>query len=164
VLDHTLLVDADAFTPVDERTVPTGEIRAVDGTPFDFRVATRLGERVAQTADAQIALAGGLDHNFVQRGDPARALARAARLADPASGRVLEIFTTEPGLQVYSGNRLGGGPGGKSGQPYPKWGGVALETQHFPDSAHQPGFPSILLRPGEVFTSSTEFRFSVDAS
>jgi aldose 1-epimerase len=164
VLDHTLLVDADAFTPVDERTVPTGEIRAVDGTPFDFRVAARLGERVAQTSDPQIALAGGLDHNFVLRGNRARPLARAARLTDPASGRVLEIFTTEPGLQLYSGNRLGSGLAGKSGQPYPKWGGVALETQHFPDSAHQPGFPSIMLRPGEVFTSSTEFRFSADAS
>jgi aldose 1-epimerase len=163
VLEHTLLIDADAFTPVDERTLPTGEIRSVEGMPFDFRVPTRLGECVAQTTEAQIALAGGLDHNFVLRGDPQRPLARGARLADPASGRVLEIFTTEPGLQAYSGNRLEGGPAGKSGQPYPKWGGVALETQHFPDSAHQPGFPSILLRPGEVFSSSTEFRFATDA-
>ncbi len=164
VLDHTLEIAADAFTPIDERTLPTGEIRPVADTPFDFRIATRLGDRVAQTADAQIALAGGLDHNFVLRGDPGRPLARAARLSDPASGRVLEIFTTEPGLQVYSGNRLGGGPAGKSGQPYPKWGGVALETQHFPDSPHQPGFPSTLLRPGEVYRSSTEFRLGVAAA
>lgn len=162
VLDHTLLVQADAFTPVDERTLPTGEIRAVEGSPFDFRVAARLRERVTHAADPQIALAGGLDHNSVLRGDAERPLACAARLFDPGSGRVLEIFTTEPGLQVYSGNRLGGGPAGKSGEPYPKWGGIALETQHFPDSPHQPGFPSILLRPGEVFRSSTEFRMSVD--
>lgn len=161
VLDHTLQVEADAFTPVDERTVPTGEIRAVEGTPFDFRVAARLAERVTHASEAQIALAGGIDHNFVLRGEGS--LKRAARLADPASGRVLEIFTTEPGLQVYSGNRLDGGPAGKSGQPYPKWGGVALEPQHFPDAPHQPAFPSILLRPGELYRSSTEFRLSPSA-
>jgi aldose 1-epimerase len=161
VLDHELQIDADAFTPVNERILPTGEVRAVEGTPFDFRVTTRLGERVTHAAEAQIALAGGLDHNFVLRGE--RPLTRAARLSDPVSGRDLEVFTTEPGLQVYTGNRLDGGPAGKSGQPYPKWGGVALEAQHFPDSAHQPGFPSILLRPGEVYRSSTEFRLGLSA-
>ncbi|HEX4199384.1 MAG TPA: aldose epimerase family protein [Caulobacteraceae bacterium] len=162
VLDHTLRIEADAFTPMNERFLPTGEIRAVEGSPFDFRKPARpLRERVMQTADPQIELAGGIDHNFVLRGGTDRQLAPAARLADPASGRMLEVATTEPGLQVYTGNGLQGGPAGKSGRPYPRWGGVALETQHFPDAPHHPAFPSILLRPGEVFTSSTEFRFGV---
>jgi aldose 1-epimerase len=160
-LDHPLQVDADAFTPMNERFLPTGEIRAVEGSPFDFRTPAPLRERVAQVADPQIALAGGVDHNFVLRGGSAGQLAPAARLSDPVSGRVLEVATTEPALQVYAGNSIQGGPAGKSGRPYPRWGGVALETQHFPDAPHHAAFPSILLRPGEVFRSSTEFRFSL---
>ena len=161
VLDHELQVEADAFTPVNERFLPTGEIRAVDGTPFDFRAAAPLREHVADLSDALIALAGGVDHNFVLRGDPGRSLALAARLSEPASGRVLEVFTNEPGLQVYTGNGMENGPAGKPGRPYTRWGGVALETQHFPDAPHQAAFPSILLRPGEVFRSSTAFRLGV---
>jgi aldose 1-epimerase len=161
VLDHDLQIEADAFTPVNERFLPTGEVRAVDGTPFDFRKATPLRGRVADLGDAQIALAGGIDHNFVL-GAGERPLARAARLSDPASGRVLEVFTTEPGLQVYTGNQMQNGPTGKPGRPYPRWGGVALETQHFPDAPHQAAFPSILLRPGEVYRSSTAFRLDHD--
>jgi aldose 1-epimerase len=149
VLDHRLQVEADAFTPVNERLLPTGEIRPVAGTPFDFREAQPLRDAVT-ASDPQIALAGGVDHNFVLHGDQGR-LARAAQLSEPRSGRTLEVFTTEPGLQVYTGNFLAGA----------KWGGVALETQHFPDSSHQPAFPSILLRPGDVFRSSTAFRFGV---
>jgi aldose 1-epimerase len=160
VLDHSLQVEADAFTPIDERLLPTGEIRAVEGTPFDFRRPTLLREPIADVAEPQIALTGGIDQNFVLRGE--RPMARAAQLYDAASGRILEVFTTEPGLQVYTGNGLGGGPAGKSGRPYPKWGGVALEPQHFPDAPHQPAFPSILLRPGEVYRASTEFRLGVD--
>jgi aldose 1-epimerase len=161
VLDHELQVEADAFTPTNERFLPTGEIRPVDGTPFDFRSNAALRERVADLGDAQIALAGGTDHNFVLRGELLRPLSRAARLSDPASGRVLEVFTTEPGLQVYTGNGMQNGPAGKSGRPYPRWGGVALEAQHFPDAPHQAAFPSILLRPGEVYRSSTAFRLGV---
>jgi aldose 1-epimerase len=161
ILDHQLRVEADAFTPMNERFLPTGEIRTVEGSPFDFREPTPLRERVLQVADPQIALAGGIDHNFVLRGGSERQLAPAAQLSDLASGRVLEVATTAPGLQVYTGNSIQGGPAGKSGRPYPRWGGVALETQHFPDAPHHAAFPSILLRPGEVFRSSTEFRFSV---
>jgi aldose 1-epimerase len=149
VLDHRLQVEADAFTPVNERLLPTGEIRPVAGTPFDFREPRPLRDAVT-ASDPQIALAGGVDHNFVLRGVSGR-LARAAQLSDPRSGRTLEVFTTEPGLQVYTGNSLADA----------KWGGVALETQHFPDSVHQPAFPSILLRPGDVFRSSTVFRLGL---
>jgi aldose 1-epimerase len=150
VLDHQLQVEADAFTPMTDRLLPTGEIRPVAGAPFDFREPRPLRDAVTLSSDPQIALAGGVDHNFVLRDGHGR-LARAAKLSDPRSGRVLEVLTTEPGLQVYTGNVLAGA----------KWGGVALETQHFPDSAHHPAFPSILLRPGAVFRSSTEFRLGV---
>ncbi len=161
-LDHRLRVEADAFTPVDANLLPTGEIRPVEGGPLDFRSASRLRERVIDAADPQIALVGGLDHNFVLRGS-GEGLARAATLSEPVSGRTLEVFTTQPGLQVYTSNSLAGGAAGKSGHPYPKWGGIALETQHFPDAPHHPAFPSILLRPGEVFRSSTEFRLGLSA-
>jgi aldose 1-epimerase len=161
VLDHDLQIEADAFTPVNESFLPTGEIRPVDGTPFDFRKAAPLRERITDLDDAQIALVGGIDHNFVLREGPMRPLVRAARLSDPVSGRMLEVFTTAPGLQVYTGNGMQNGPAGKPGRPYPRWGGVALETQRFPDAPHQAAFPSILLRPGEVYRSSTTFRLGV---
>jgi aldose 1-epimerase len=163
ILDHDLMVEADAFTPMTPRMMPTGEILPVYGTPFDFRAASPLRPRVEQASDPQIAIAGGIDHNFVLGDKPSGALALAARLRDPLSGRTLEVLTTQPGLQVYSGNSLAGGPPGKSGRPYAEWEGIALETQHFPDAPHHPNFPSILLRPGEVFRSSTVFRFGVSA-
>jgi aldose 1-epimerase len=162
VLDQLLEVDAASFTPLSERMLPTGDLHPVEGTPFDFRYPRPLREAVTRTSDPQIVLAGGLDHNFVLRGGPERGLAPAARLSDQVSGRVLQVWTTEPGLQVYTGNHLEGGAPGKTGTPYRNWEGVALEPQHFPDAPHRPSFPSILLRPGEVYRSSTVFKFGTD--
>ena len=164
ILDHTLEVAADSFTPAGERLIPTGEILPVAGTPFDFRKPATLRDRVMQSSDPQIALAhGGIDHNFVLRAHAANSFKHAAKLSEPKSGRVLTILTTEPGLQVYTGNSLAGGPPGKSGKPYGKWEGIALETQHFPDSPHHPNFPSVVLRPGDEYRSSTVYRISVES-
>jgi aldose 1-epimerase len=163
VLDHVLEVAADSFTPAGERLIPTGEIKPVAGTPLDFRKPHALRDGVMQTSDPQIAIAhGGIDHNFVLRAHAANSFKHAARLSDPKSGRVLTVLTTEPGLQVYTGNSLAGGPPGKWGRPYEKWEGIALETQHFPDTPHHPNFPSVVLRPGDEYRSSTVFRVSVD--
>ena len=159
VLDHELTVHAASFTPLNERLLPTGEIAPVEGTPLDFRAPHRVGERIGAD-DAQLRIAGGYDHNFVIDGAPG-VLRPAARLADPASGRVLEVFTTEPGMQLYTGNFLDG-TAGKHGHRYGPRAGLCLETQHFPDSPNRPGFPSVILRPGEAYRSRTEFRFSVD--
>jgi len=163
ILDHLLEVAADSFTPAGERLLPTGEIKPVAGTPFDYRKAHPVRDGVMQTSDPQIAIAhGGIDHNFVLRAHAANSFKHAARLSDPKSGRVLTILTTEPGIQVYTGNSLAGGPPGKSGRPYGKWEGIALETQHFPDSPHHPNFPSVVLRPGDEYRSSTVYRVSVE--
>ena len=159
ILDHELELSAAAFTPVDAGCIPTGEIRPVAGTPLDFTRATRVGERI-ETPDEQLRNAHGYDHNFVV--GEGGALARAALLRDPASGRVLEIRTTEPGIQFYSGNWLAGGPPAKHGRPYGRREGLALETQHFPDSPNKPGFPSVILRPGEELRSRTVYRFTTD--
>ena len=160
ILGHRLTLNAGAFTPVDSTLIPTGEIRPVDGTPFDFRQPHAIGERIGADSE-QLRFGGGYDHNWVldRRGD---GLVPAARLADPASGRVMEILTTEPGLQFYSGNFLDGSLTGSGGQTYAYRSGLALETQHFPDSPNQPGFPSTVLRPGETYQSRTVYRFSVD--
>lgn len=156
VLGHELAVHARSYTPLDESHVPTGEVAAVEGTPLDFRRARRIGERI-EDEHAQLRIAGGYDHNFVLDGD---GLAPAARLCDPGSGRVLEVFTTEPGMQLYTGNFLDGSVPGKHGHRYGRHAGLCLETQHFPDSPNQPGFPSTILRPGGELRSRTEFRFS----
>jgi aldose 1-epimerase len=153
--EHLLTVNAESYTPVDAELLPTGEIVPVAGTPFDFRSATALGARI-DAADAQLGNAGGYDHNFVLDGR----LPLAARLEEPRSGRVLEIETTEPGLQVYSGNFLTGDLVGTGGRAYPRRGGVALETQHFPDSPNHPAFPTTVLRPGAVFASTTVYRLT----
>ncbi|MFL5539190.1 MAG: aldose epimerase family protein [Longimicrobiaceae bacterium] len=158
VLDHELTIHARSFTPLNERLLPTGEIAPVEGTPLDFRAPHRIGERIGAD-DGQLRIAGGYDHNFVIDGEPG-ALRPAARLADPASGRVLEVLTTQPGMQLYTGNFLDG-TAGKHGHRYGPRAGLCLETQHFPDSPNQPGFPSIILRPGEEYRSRTEFRVSV---
>jgi len=158
VRDHELTFAASHYTPVDAGLIPTGELRAVEGTPFDFRTPHRIGERI-DAEDPQLKFGGGYDHNFVldRKGS---GLELAATVYEPTSGRVLEVLTTEPGLQFYSGNFLNGKLVGKSGQSYVYRGAVVLETQHFPDSINQPKFPSTVLRPGKKSTSSTVFRFS----
>ena len=159
VRDHQLMVVASRYTPVNESLIPTGELRPVDGTPFDFRSPRAIRDALA-TTDAQLLIAHGFDHNFVLDRDAREdELVLAARLDDPASGRAMEVFTTEPGLQFYSGQALGGVVG-KAGVRYEPFAGVALETQHFPDSPNQPSFPSTILRPGEGYTSRTVYRFS----
>ncbi len=161
VLDHRLQVFASRFAPVDRDLIPTGDLQPVDGTPMDFRASSPIGERIGQP-DAQLELGTGYDHSWViDRSAPDDGtLVRAARLIDPRSGRVLEVFTTEPDLHFYSGNRLDGSLAGPSGAAYGPHTGLCLETQHFPDSPNQPGFPSTTLPPGQVITSRTVFRFS----
>lgn len=162
ILDHVALLDADGFTPVDETLIPTGEIRAVAGTPFDFRTPRRIGDRIRDARDRQILHARGYDHNFVLRERQPGSPTRAARVVDPASGRVLEVLTDQPGMQFYTANFLVGDRVGKSGRFYRQGDAFCLETQHFPDSPNHPEFPSTVLRPGEEFRSTTIFRFSVD--
>lgn len=159
ILDHVLTIDAARFTPVDPSLVPTGELRNVAGTPFDFREPTPIGDRI-HGDDDQLRCGAGYDHNFVLDAG-ARSVdegpALAARLHEPVSGRTLEVHTTEPGLQLYTGNGLSGP--GKGGVTYGPYSGLALETQHFPDSPNQPHFPSTILRPGETHRSRTVFAF-----
>lgn len=159
ILDHEVTLHADQFTPIDERLIPTGEIRQVVGTSFDFRSPRRIGDRIEES-DPQLAFGKGYDHNFVLN-HPAGALGMAAQVVEPLSGRRLEVLTTEPGVQFYTGNFLDGSIIGKQGRPYIRQSGFCLETQHFPDSPHHPHFPSTVLEPGEVFRSETVFRFSV---
>ncbi len=158
VLDHVLTIDAERYTPVDSMLIPTGTLAAVAGTPFDFTAATPIGTRI-DTENEQLRFGGGYDHNFVLARD-GDGLMRAARLSEPTSGRVLEIYTTEPGLQFYSGNFLDGSTTGKNGHVYGHRFGLCLETQHFPDSPNQPEFPSTIVRPDDVYRSRTVFRFS----
>lgn len=160
VLGHELRIHADRFTPVDPTMIPTGEIAPVAGTPFDFRESTPIGARV-DADDEQLRRGHGYDHNWVLRGANG-GLAPAARVYEPVTGRTLEVHTTEPGLQFYSGNLLDGSIRGKGGQVYGRRSGFCLETQHFPDSPNQPDFPSTILRPGEEHRSRTVFRFGVD--
>jgi aldose 1-epimerase len=160
--DHTLMVNASHFTPVDEALSPTGELRSVIGTPFDFTISHPIGDRI-DADDEQLRRGGGYDHNFVLRHPSGGGVTFAARLQDPGSGRVLEIETTEPGIQVYSGNSLPDRMKGKAGRTYGRRGGIALETQHFPDSPNKPDFPSTILRPGEELRSRTIYRFTTDS-
>ncbi len=161
VLGHLLRINADAFLPADAGQIPTGELRPVAGTPFDFLMPTLIGARIRE-GDPQLVQALGYDHCWALRGGVADAPRLAVRATDPASGRVLEVLTTEPGVQVYTGNRLTGSLVGPSGRAFRSGDGFCLETQHFPDSPNQPGFPSTVLRPGERFTSTTVFRFGVE--
>jgi aldose 1-epimerase len=159
ILNHRLTIDADRFTPVDATLIPSGDQRTVEGTPFDFRRPATIGARI-DADDEQMRFGGGYDHNFVLNRDR-DGLIHAARLEEPFSGRTLDVSTTEPGLQFYSGNFLDGTIKGKAGHFYAKRAGLCLETQHFPDSPNHPGFPSTILRPGERFRSKTVFTFGV---
>ena len=157
ILDHELVLLAGRFTAIGPGLIPTGELRGVAGTPFDFRAPARVGDRI-DLADPQLALAGGYDHNWViDRAGPG--LVPGARLRGPRSGRVMEVLTTEPGVQFYAGNFLDGSLRGKGGRPYPRRSGLCLETQHFPDSPNRPEFPSTVLPPGVRYRSTTVYRF-----
>ena len=162
ILSHLLMIQADKFTPVDAALIPTGELRGVAGTPFDFRKPTAIGARINQD-DEQLKLGGGYDHNFVLRPVPeSLEFLGAARVVEQTSGRVLEVFTTEPGVQFYTGNFLDGKTPGKGGVAYPRRNAFCLETQHFPDSPNQPKFPSTVLNPGVRYHSVTTYKFSVE--
>jgi len=158
ILDHLLTLDADQFTPVDTGLIPTGELRSVEGTPMDFRKPTRIGERIG-VDDEQLKRGRGYDHNWVLN-KTTNELTLVARVEDPSSGRIMEILTTEPAIQFYSGNFLTGKNVGKSGRPYVYRSGFCLETQHYPDSPNKPEFPSTVLDPRDKYTSTTVYRFS----
>ena len=165
VLGHELTLNADRFTPIDDTLIPTGELRPVTGTPFDFTAGKPIGRDV-DAKDEQLEIGGGYDHNFVLTGGDADrgGLSPAARVVEPLTGRVLEVSTDQPGVQFYTGNFLDGSIIGTSGRPYVKRGAFCLETQHFPDGPNQPDFPSTILRPGETYRTKTAFRFTTDAS
>ncbi len=160
VLTTELQINADRYLPTNERQIPTGEIRSVAGTPFDFRQPTPIGKRIDDTTDEQIKYGHGYDHCWVFA-DNDRSLKLAAVAYEPTSGRVLETYTTEPGVQLYTGNHLNGKFTGKEGIAYGRRFGFCLETQHFPDSPNQPNFPTTVLRPGQTFQSTTVYKFSV---
>jgi aldose 1-epimerase len=161
VLGHVVSINADHFTPTDATQIPTGEILAVEGTPFDFRQPKPIGARIRE-ADEQLLTARGYDHNWVLRGPSGGAVRPAARALHPASGRVLEVLTDAPGLQFYTGNSLTGALAGPSRRAYRQGDGFCLETQSFPDAPNQPTFPSAILRPGAPYASTTIFKFSCE--
>ncbi|HZB26721.1 MAG TPA: aldose epimerase family protein, partial [Vicinamibacterales bacterium] len=157
ILDHELTIHASRYTPVDATLIPTGELASVEATPFDFRKPAKVGARI-DAAHEQLKNGLGYDHNFVLDGK-AGELRAAARLVDGKSGRTLDVATSEPGMQFYSGNFLDGTLTGKGGQVYRRRAGLCLETQHFPDSPNKPHFPSTILRPGGEYRSKTVFTF-----
>ncbi len=158
-LRHLLMIEADTFLPVDATSIPTGERRAVADTPFDFREPRRIGERVRDGRDDQIAIGRGYDHNFIVRGETG-VLRPAATLADPGSGRTMTLSITAPGLQFYSGNFLAAAEPGKGGRLYRQGDGICLEPQIFPDTPNRPDFPSARLDPGETWRSTMRFAFA----
>lgn len=159
ILGHQLLLKADRFTPVGQTLIPTGELKEVKDTPFDFTKATAIGARI-NNDDQQLKFGKGYDHNWVLNGGIASAPRLAAEAYDSSSGRVLQVLTTEPGVQFYSGNFLDGSITGKSGKVYNLRNGFCLETQHFPDSPNHPNFPSTELKPGQKYHTTTIFKFS----
>lgn len=158
ILRHVLKIDASRITPVDANLIPTGELKPVEGTPFDFRKPYAVGARI-DADDPQLRLGHGYDHNFVLD-HPQGALAEAAEVYEPTTGRILRVLTTEPGIQFYTGNFLDGSIKGKEGRVYKRRYALCLETQHFPDSPNHPSFPSTELKPGETFHSVTVYEFS----
>ncbi|HEX6732991.1 MAG TPA: aldose epimerase family protein [Pyrinomonadaceae bacterium] len=159
ILDHQLTLNADSFTPVSKDLIPTGEIRSVEATPMDFRKGKVIGAEIREEYD-QLGFTGGYDHNFVMN-DYDGSLRSVGRLFDPSTGRAVEVLTTQPGMQFYSGNFLDGSLVGKKGIVYHKYAGLCLEPQHFPDAPNHSNFPSTVLRPGEEYRQETVFRFSV---
>ncbi len=161
IYDHILMIDADKYTPDDVNLIPTGELAPVEGTPFDFRMPKAIGPGQRSNHE-QIVIGRGYDHNWVLNRPSMddKSMMLAARLYDPASGQALEVWTTEPGIQFYAGNFLDGSAYGTSGHSYRQSDGLALETQHFPDSPNKPDFPSTVLRPGETYQTTTIFAFS----
>lgn len=160
VLGHIVTIQASRYLPVSAGMIPTGKRAPVDDTPFDFRAPARIGDRI-EHRNEQLRLSEGYDHTFVLEPRPTSEPTLAATVYEPISGRLLEVFTTEPGVQFYTGNFLDGTSVGKSGRPYPRRSGFCLETQHFPDSPHQPAFPSTILRPGMMFRSTTIYRLGI---
>jgi aldose 1-epimerase len=159
ILDHVVGIDASAFLPTDEKQIPTGEIRSVAGTPFDFRKATRLGARIRQ-ADPQLTYGMGYDHCYVLGTEQASTPCLAASALDPKSGRLIEIYTTQPGMQLYTGNQLDGSVIGRGGVIYRQSAGFSFEPQGFPDATHHPEFPSTVLQPNERYRAVIRYRFT----
>jgi len=159
VLGHDVMINAEQFTPVDANLIPTGELRSVEGTPFDFRTPTAIGARINQD-DEQLKFANGYDHNWVINKAPGE-LGLMARVYEPTSGRILEVLSTQPGLQFYTGNFLDGTLKGKGGSVYQFRSGFCMEPQHYPDSPNKPNFPSVVLKPGDTYKSTIIYRFSV---
>ena len=160
ILDHEIMINADRFTPVDKNLIPTGELRPVKGTPFDFTTSTKIGTRIDDSYE-QLVLGHGYDHNFVLNDKPSQnGVVLAARVQEPTSGRILEVWTTQPAVQFYTGNFLDGSVTGKEGHVYKRRYGFCLETQHYPDSPNHSDFPTTILKPGERFHQETVFKFS----
>jgi aldose 1-epimerase len=164
ILNHELLIDSDFFIPVDGGLIPTGEVRNIEGTPFDFRKSHRIGRDILEENE-QLKLGMGFDHTWILNRNPSLPQAPlspslAARVSEPTSGRILEVLTTEPGLHLYTGNFLDGSDIGKGGKIYAFRGGLCLETQHFPDTPNQKRFPTVVLNPGEIYSQQTIFKFS----
>ncbi|MFT3746538.1 MAG: aldose epimerase family protein [Pyrinomonadaceae bacterium] len=159
ILDHDMMINASKFTPTDAGSIPTGELKNVKGTPFDFTKPVAIGKRIEQD-DEQLKFGKGYDHNWVLT-KTGKALTLGATVYEKTSGRVMKVLTTEPGMQFYSGNFLDGSIKGKSGQDYPYRSGFCVEAQHYPDSPNEPKFPSTVLRPGQKYSQTTVYQFSV---
>lgn len=159
VLEHEVMINAEQFVPVDETLIPTGELASVEGTPFDFTELKPIGQQINEDSNDQIKWGKGYDHCWVLDKE---GMGLAARVHEPTSGRVMEVYTTEPGVQFYTGNFLDGAVTGKEGIAYAQRSAFCLETEHFPDSPNQPDFPSVELAPGETYSTTTEYRFSTE--